>query len=110
MIGFKPGSISINLREDNTCTYMIGGESIDGTYEFDDTNKKLTLKTPFFPLPAAYLSVVGDQMAMTFDSSKLLNMVQVVSQFSNQPNLNAISNLADSYDGMKTGFTFKKVK
>ena len=110
MRGFKPGSISINLREDNTCTYMIGGESIDGTYEFDDTNKKLTLKTPFFPLPAAYLSVVGDQMAMTFDSSKLLNMVQVVSQFSNQPNLNAISNLADSYDGMKTGFTFKKVK
>ena len=22
MIGFKPGSISINLREDNTCTYL----------------------------------------------------------------------------------------
>ena len=109
-MGFKPGSLSLELREDNTCTYTIGGRSFDGTYDFDDVNKKLTLKTPLFPLPAAYLSVVGDQMAMTFDSSKLLGLVKVASQVSSQPTLSAISSLADSYDGMKTGFTFKRTK
>ena len=109
-IGFKQGSVALELREDNTCTYTLGGTTFDGTYDFDDVNKKLVLKTPLFPLPAAYLSVVGDQMAMTFDSSKLLSLVQTVSQFSNQPTITAISNLADSYDGMKTGFTFKKTK
>ena len=109
-LGFKPGSISLELREDNTCTYTLGGQSFNGTYDFDDTNKKLTLKTPFFPLPAAYLSIVNDQMAVTYDSSKLLNLVQVVGQVSNQPTLSAVSQLANSYDGMKTGFTFKKVK
>ena len=109
-LGFKPGSISLELREDNTCTYTLGGQSFDGTYDFDDANKKLTLKTPFFPLPAAYLSIVNDQLAVTYDASKLLNLVQMVGQFSNQPTLSAVSTLANSYDGMKTGFTFKKVK
>ena len=109
-MGFKPGSISLQLREDNTCSYFIGDRSFEGTYDFDDTNKKITLKTPLFPLPAAYLSVVGDQMAVTYDSSKLLSLIQVLGFASNQPTLNAVSNLADSYDGMKTGFTFKRVK
>ncbi|MBQ3978692.1 MAG: DUF4923 family protein [Bacteroidales bacterium] len=109
-MGFKPGSISLQLREDNTCSYFIGDRYFEGTYDFDDTNKKITLKTPLFPLPAAYLSVVGDQMAVTYDSSKLLSLIQVLGFASNQPTLNAVSNLADSYDGMKTGFTFKRVK
>lgn len=109
-IGFKQGNVDLELREDNTCTYTFGGTSFDGTYEFDEVNKKLTLKTSLIPLPTAYLSVVGDQMAMTFDSNKLLSLAQTVSQFSSQPTLTAISNLADSYDGMKTGFTFKKTK
>ena len=84
-------------------SYIIGDRSFEGTYDFDDTNKKLTLRTPLFPLPAAYLSVVGDQMAMTFESGKLLNLIQVAGLVSNQPTVSAISELADSYDGMKTG-------
>ena len=109
-MGFKQGSLALELREDNTCTYTFADYSFDGTYEFDDASKKLTLKTPFFPLPAAYLSIVNDQMAMTFDASKLLSLTQVISQVTNQPTLSAISNLANSYDGMKTGFTFKRAQ
>ena len=109
-VGFKQGSLALELREDNTCTYTFAGTSFDGTYVFDENNKTLTLKTPLFPLPTAYLSVVGDQMAMTFDSSKLISLFQIAAQVTNQPTLSAISNLADSYDGMKTGLTFSKAK
>ena len=77
---------------------------------FDDKDKKLTLKTPLFPLPAAYLSIVNDQMAMTYESSKLLTLVQALGSISNSSSLTAVSNLAESYDGMKTGFTFQRVK
>ena len=109
MLGFKSGSFSLELKEDNTCIYTVGGRTFNGTYDFDDKEKKITLKTPLFPLPAAYLSVAGDQMAVTFDSSKLLNVVQVAGLVSSQPTLSAVGKLADTYDGMKTGFTFKKV-
>ena len=107
-MGFKPGKIILDFREDNTCSYTLGDRSFEGTYDFDEKTKKLTLKTPLFPLPAAYLSVVNDQMAMTYDASKLINLVQVAGLVSNQPTVSAMSILADSYEGMKTGFTFKR--
>lgn len=109
-LGFKAGKIGLDLREDNTCTYTIGNKTYQGTYDFDDQNKKLTLKTPLVPLPAAYLSIAGDQMAMTFESSKLLTLVQAAGLVSNQSSVTAVSNLANSYDGMKTGFTFTRKK
>lgn len=110
-LGIKPGKIALSFREDNTCTYTIGNKTYEGTYDFDDVNKKITLKTPLFPLPAAYLSVAEDQMALTFDSSKILTLIQTLGLVSrDQTPVSAISSLASSYDGMKTGFTFTRQK
>ena len=111
ILGFRQGNLSISLREDNTCTYTLGGKTYQGTYDYDDENKKITLKTPLFPLPAAYISVAEDQMALTFDSSKILTLIQALGLVSkDQTPVSAVSTLASSYDGMKTGFTFVKVK
>ena len=111
ILGFKQGNLSISLREDNTCTYTLGGKTYQGTYDYDDENKKITLKTPLFPLPAAYISVAEDQMALTFDSRKILPLIQALGLVStDQTPVSAVSTLASSYDGMKTGFTFVKVK
>ena len=110
MLGLKTGGIALDLREDNTCTITLGGQTIDGTYEFDDETKKLSLKAGFIPLPVAYLSIVNNQMAMTYDSSMLLNLIKVIGSTSNQSTFSSVASLADSYDGMKTGCTFKKSK
>ena len=109
-LGLKTGGITLDLRKDNTCVYTVGGKSLEGTYDFDDEAKKLTLKIGPLPLPAAYLSIVGNQMAMTYDSSMLLGLVKILGSTSNQSAFSSVSKLADSYDGMKTGFTFKRVK
>lgn len=110
MLGLKSGGFAIDFREDNTCTYTIGGQSVDGTYEFDDEAKKISMKAGFIPLPSAYLSIVNGQMAATFDSSKLLNLVKLIGQGSSQSTFSSVASLADSYDGMKTGFTFTRKK
>ncbi len=110
-LGFKSGGLSIDLRKDNTCTYTIGDKSFEGTYDFDDQTKKLSLKAGIIPLPPAYLSIVNNQMAVTYDSSLLLNLIKAVSLAApSQSNLASVSKLANSYDGMKTGFTFTKAK
>lgn len=110
-LGFKPGNIALSFREDNTCSYTIAGRTFEGTYDYDDENKKITLKTPLFPLPAAYLSIAEDQMALTFDSSKIVSLIQTMGLASkDQTPVSAVSSLASSYDGMKTGFTFTRVK
>ncbi|MBR1928009.1 MAG: DUF4923 family protein [Bacteroidales bacterium] len=110
-LGFKTGGVRIDIREDNTCSLTLGDRTIDGTYEFDDETKRLSMKAGFIPLPAAYLSIVNNQMAMTYDSSLLLNMIKAVGSVSSgQSSLASVAKLADSYDGMKTGFTFQKSK
>ena len=110
MLGLKTGDIALDLRKDNTCTFTIGGRKIDGTYEFDDETKKLSLKAGLIPLPTAYLSIVNNQMAMTYDSSVLLGLIKVMGAVDTKSAFASVSKLADSYDGMKTGFTFKKSK
>ena len=110
MLGLKTGGIALDLREDNTCTITLGGQTIDGTYEFDDETKKLSLKAGLIPLPAAYLSIVNNQMAMTYDSCVLLGLIKVMGAVDTKSAFASVSKLADSYDGMKTGFTFKKSK
>lgn len=110
LLGLKTGDIALDLRKDNTCTFTIGERKIDGTYEFDDETKKLSLKAGLIPLPAAYLSIVNNQMAMTYDSSVLLGLIKVMGAVDTKSAFASVSKLADSYDGMKTGFTFKKSK
>ena len=110
LLGLKTGDIALDLRKYNTCTFTIGGRKIDGTYEFDDETKKLSLKAGLIPLPAAYLSIVNNQMAMTYDSSVLLGLIKVMGAVDTKSAFASVSKLADSYDGMKTGFTFKKSK
>lgn len=109
-LGLRPGSFTLDLRKDNTCTYSMGGKSMEGTYEFDDVTKKISFKVGVLPLPTAYLSVVNNQMALTYDSSVLLNIVKVIGTTSNQSAFSSVSKLADTYDGMKTGFTFTRSK
>ena len=49
-------------------------------------------------------------MAMTYDSSVLLGLIKVMGAVDTKSAFASVSKLADSYDGMKTGFTFKKSK
>jgi len=107
-IGLKEGSLALTLKKNGTAVYKIGNKSINGTYTYDDDAKKLVLKYGLISLPAAYLSVADNQMAMTFDASNLTSMVQAAGLVGNKSSVKAVSNLANSYDGMKTGLSFVK--
>ena len=45
---------------------------------------------------------------LLFNSDKLLKLISFISSKSSNTTLNAISSLADSYDGMMLGFELKK--
>jgi hypothetical protein len=47
-------------------------------------------------------------MAMTFDSTKLLTIAQGIASASQNSTLSTLSSLSSSFNGMKTGFMFKK--
>lgn len=107
-VGITAGKFSLTLNSDKTCTYTLGGKTQSGTYTYDSSKNTLTIKGTLFSLPTAYVSVSGSQMALTFDSSKILSIAQTVGSASGNSSVSQISELSKLYDGMKTGFLFTK--
>lgn len=108
-VGIKPGKMILTLNEDKTCTLAVGKKTYSGTYEFNEEAGTMEIKTSAFNLPTAYVSVSGSQFALTFDSTKLLGMVQSAGKVTGSDSaLSQIASIAQAYDGMKTGFLFTK--
>ncbi len=109
--GFKKGVFRATFNSDNTCSIVFGQRTIPGTYTFNPSTNTLNIKGQFGLVNlTAYVTVTANQMALTFDSSKFLSLATVLSGGANAGNAqtSAISQLANSYTGMKTGFLLTK--
>jgi len=107
-VGITSGKFSVTLNSDQTCSYTLGGKTYSGTYTFNSSKNTLSIKGSLLTFPTAYVSISGSQMALTFDSSKILSIAQSVGSASSNSTVSQISQLSTLYDGMKTGFLFKK--
>ncbi len=108
-VGITADKVALTLNEDKSCVIKMNGKSYDGTYTFDSSAGTLTLSTTLLSAPKAYVTVVGSQMSLTFDASKILTLFQGISALSGSSStLSSISTIASQYDGMKIGFQFTK--
>lgn len=109
-IGIKEGSFTFTFNSDKTCTFTIKGKEYSGTYEYDSSESTLVISTSVgvLNLPTAYVSATSSTLAMTYDASKILNIVTMLGSKSSNTTVSSISTLAESYDGMKVGFLMKK--
>ena len=107
-IGITPGAFSITFNQDNSCSYTLKGRTYQGTYSFNASNNTITIQGQILKFPSAYVTVSLNQMAMTFDSTKLLTIAQGIASASQNSTLSTLSSLSSSFNGMKTGFMFKK--
>lgn len=106
MVGIKPGTFTFTFNKDNTCSYKIGSKTVKGTYTFDSNKKTITIKGQTGAALTAYVSVSVNELALTFDATKLLTLVSQAGTVSQS--LSSISSLAGSFSGMKLGFKFGK--
>lgn len=108
--GIKSGSMKLVFTSSNTCTITLGSKTISGTYTYNSSTNTLTMKDQLGLMNlTAYVTLSSSQLALTFDSSKLLTLTTAMGGTSStNSTLSAISNLANSYSGMKTGFMFNK--
>lgn len=108
-VGFKQGQMSITFKDDKTCTYVIKSKEHAGTYTYDKESGMISIQGTGFQFPDAYVSIVGTQLSMTFDSSKILSLVKGAGSVAgSNSTLGSISTIASAYDGMKTGFLFTR--
>lgn len=112
-VGLKAGSAAIALTEDKQFTLTMGKRTLQGTYEFDDATKALTLN--FTTKTSVKIGKIkgeaqlsGGDLKLLFAADKMLKIIKGLSAVSNNSSIAAISQVADQYDGMSLGMTFAK--
>lgn len=105
--GFTSSNTQLTLNKDNTFTGKVDGKTVSGTYSYDPSNCKLTLKTLLFSVPC-YVKGSTSGMSFLFESKKLLTLLQTAAALSGNSSIQAIGQISQNYDGIRMGFDMKK--
>lgn len=112
-VGFDKMELTVNA--DSTFTMQLARGSLSGTIsttgEKDANSLVFTFKVMGFSMGkmAAYVNAESSSvMSLTFDVTKLLEIMRKVASFSGSTSLKTLSALMGSYDGMTAGFKLKK--
>jgi len=104
--GIKSSNTYIQFNSDGSFSAKIAGKSFSGSYTYDESSAKITMKSLLLTLPA-YAKKTSNGLSVLFESKKLLSALQAVSAISGNSNLQAIGTLSKNYDGVRMGFDMK---
>ena len=106
-VGLSSANTQMTFNNDGTFTATICGKKISGKYTYDEANYKLTMQTLLFSFNA-YTKRNVNGIAILFEASKLLSLMQTLSALSGNQTLSTIGDLSKSYDGLRVGFDMTK--
>ena len=100
------GNTQLTFRENGQFTGKLGGFPMSGTYTFDAANGLVKMKslTTF----TAHLTRSTHGMNFTFESKKILTLLQTVSALSGNTSLSTIGDISKQFSGVRLGFAMKK--
>lgn len=100
------GNTQLTFNENGQFTGKIGGFPMSGTYTFDAANGLVKMKslTTF----TAHLTRSTHGMNFTFESKKILTLLQTVSALSGDTSLSTIGDISKQFSGVRLGFAMKK--
>ena len=106
-LGVSSSNTYFTFKEDNTFSAKVDGKSISGTYDYDAKSGSIALKTLLFNMNG-YLARSANGMSLTFESKKLISVMQVLGSISGNSTLSAVSEIAGNYDGIRLGFDMNR--
>jgi len=106
-VGVSPSNTTITFTSEGRFSAKIAGAPLSGSYTFDEATQKINLKTFMFSTHCFAKKEVGG-IAILFESKKLLSLLQVISAFSNNKDIQTLGDLSKNYDGVRIGFDMKK--
>lgn len=107
-LGIKEGQLSFVFNADSTFTSAVGKRTMSGTYSYNPSTKKVSLRYLTLLGMSAKVDCSSDKMTLLFDAKKLLKLLTLMGSKSNSTSMKTISALAKTYDGMLMGFDLKK--
>ncbi len=107
-VGIKPGTMNFTFNADSTFTSTVGKRTMSGSYSYNASTGKVTLKYLKLLGTSAKVDYSSGEMALLFDADKLLKILAFMGSKSTNTTLKTVSSIAKTYDGMLLGFDMKK--
>jgi hypothetical protein len=79
------------------------GVPLSGTYTYDPSSGQINMKATLITLKG-YVQGTSTGIALLFEGSKLLSIMQTVASMSGNGTLSAIGELSKNYNGLRLGF------
>ena len=105
-LGVKSGNTSVTFKEDGTFSAKFAGKSFNGNYTFDEATSKVTMQGMLLNINS-YAKRNATGIALLFESSKLLTLLQTVAALSGNSSIQTVGEISKNYDGVRLGFDFK---
>jgi len=107
-IGLNKARPQFSFDQDGNCVITLLGMSMNGTYNYNPSQEKITLKWHGIPMTAKLKRDGKKKLHLTFDADKLLKLFSLASRVSDSSTLKALNFLLDNYDDVMVGFELKK--
>ena len=107
-VGVKAGNTKFTFAQDSTLTVNWNGKEKKGTYSYDASTKKVTLKFSKVLTISPKVTCTNSELDLLFEADKLLKLITYITSKSGNATLQSISTLANNYDGMLLGLALKK--
>ncbi len=109
----KLNSLKVTFDADKNFTMAIKKVNLKGTVTIDDNGQYIfnfqALGQYNIGEMNAFIEKSGNDIKLTFDISKLMELAEKISSISNNATFKSMSDLLNSYDGLNAGFRLKKV-
>lgn len=108
-LGVVPGACSFTFNSDKTYSAQVSALPLGGQYALDVANKKITL-TYLAGLGVMTPNIVknGNSISLLYEADKLLAIAQKLAAMSGNASMQALAEIASSYDGMMIGLELRK--
>ena len=106
-IGISSSNTTITFNQDGTYSASFRGTPMSGKWTYDEADSKVTLQGLLLNINC-YAKRNSNGIALLFEASKLLTMLQTVAAMSGNANIQAVGEISKSYDGLRIGFDFTK--
>ncbi len=108
--------LTATFNDDKTFQFVIGKIKLSGTYEKDaqstegdfNFNFNVAGKIPMGGFKA-HVTKTGGNLEITFDASKLIQLVNVIAKIGGSKTIGTVATLLNSYDGLNCGFDLTPV-
>ncbi len=106
-VGVKDSNTYFTFTADNKFQAKVDGIPMAGTYAYDPSTGSIKLNATLLSV-TGYITRTTTGMSLTFESKKLLTVLQAATALTGNGTLKTVGDLSTKFDGVRIGFDMAK--